>query len=185
MNNDPFPQQSDHPGETPPSLEAAVAAVPAPPSVPMPAPEIVSSKKKVVLSVIAALVIAGAGIGFYGYHNRGVSTIAANGKTIHIANQSTVVEQQFLNDIFVGNFKGAYSLTSTDFKNAQRLAAFTSAETPLKISQLTVTGVKVAASGKTQVVTGVIMAEGHRLFAFSSNQVKQGGTWHIDNLAIK
>ncbi len=151
----------------------------------MPIIEPPSSKKPLLLivGVIALVVVIGGGI--FAYINRGVTTLAANGKTIRIANNPLTIENQFMNDLFVGNYKGAYGLTSTGFKSTVSLTAFTTAESTLKVNQLTLSGVKAAPSGKNQLVTGTILIQGDHLFSFASRQVKQSGIWRVDNLALK
>ena len=188
MNNNSLPGPQPVVNSTLPEPTSATTPVvePVEPVAPAPTMTLESPlpKTRRLIVVISVLVVLGVGIGVFAYVNRGITTLAANGKTITIANDPVVVEKQFMNDIFVGNFKGAYGLTSTSFKLNQSLTAFTAAESSLQINQLTLSAVKISISSKKEAVSGTILAQGDHLFGFASRMIKQNGMWRVDNLVL-
>ncbi len=142
-----------------------------------------SNKLKVVVLVVAIIAVVGIVSGVL-YTKRGIQTVALNGQTISIVNSPVVVETQFLNDLFVGNFKGAYSLTSTNFQAAQSEPVFASYEKTIQISQLKISSLKTSSVNGGEVISGNINIQNHTLFSFGSKLVQQDFLWKINNFEI-
>ena len=148
-----------------------------------PKPTTSISKKKMFATIVIAIVLIAVGYSIYAYINRGVPTLGANGKSITIANNPKAVNEQFMIDIFNNNMKGAYDLTSTNFKSADSESKFAATEKTLAVKELTTSNI-VLSTGKTTVINGNITAHNIHIFSYSSRMIKQNGLWRVDNLYL-
>jgi len=143
--------------------------------------------KKGILLILGVVIVVLLTVAVYllFFADKSVATIGNNGKTIHIPNTASSVQAQFMSDIFAGNMKGAYGLTSTKFKATTNESNFASDEKFLAINQLTTNGVKQKVIKSGTVISGSVVAHSFHVFNYSSVLIKQGGIWRVNNIVIQ
>ena len=144
-----------------------------------------SSKKLLILIIVLVIIILGFVAAYFFIFNKStISTYAVDGKTITIANTPNAVESQFINDLILANYKGAYNLTSSNMQANQSLAVFDASTKFLNIKQLQLENLKGSTIKGVVVESGQLDVQNHPLFVFSSRLVKQNFEWKVDNLVI-
>lgn len=145
------------------------------------------SSKKLLIIIIIVLVIIILGFVaayFFIFNKSSISTYAVDGKAITIANTPSSVESQFINDLILANYKGAYNLTSSNMQASQSLTVFDASTKFLNIKQLQLENLKESTIKGVVVESGQLDVQNHPLFVFSSRLVKQNFEWKVDNLVI-
>lgn len=142
---------------------------------------------KVILTILFGIVAILLFVAVYLllFSNKSVSTLGVNGQTIHIANNASTVQAQFMTDVFAGNMKGAYGLTSSNFQKSTSETNFVHLEKYLQVKELTTEDVKENVSANYTTISGNIEASGVHIFGYSSRLVKQGGIWKVNNIVIE
>ena len=144
--------------------------------------------KKIVLEIVIVVLIIlvlGGGLYFFVFDKSNISTYSIGGHKITIANNPVSVETQFMNDLVLANYKGAYNLTSSKMQSNESLAAFITSTKELNVKQLIVSDVKEKTIKGVTVVGGQLNIQGHRLFYFSSRLIKENFIWKVDDLSVQ
>lgn len=145
------------------------------------------SSKKLLIIIIIILVIVILGFVatyFFVFNKSSISTYGVDGRSITIANTPSTVESQFINDLILANYKGAYNLTSSNMQANQNLAIFDASTKFLNIKQLQLENLKETTIKGVVVESGQLDIQNHPLFVFSSRLIKQNFEWKVDNLVV-
>ena len=146
------------------------------------------SKKKLIVVIILLVILAiitGAIITLWSSKNsRTTTAIGNNGKIVTITNTPESVQSQFMSAIFNSNNKGAYDLTSQNFKAKTSQSSFNTSVKYLNVNKLSISAVKVTTKNNKTIVAGEIISNGVHVFNYASRMIKKDGHWVVDNIIV-